>query len=74
MFYRIRQYSFQQTLKKNVQFCFASTSPLPHPCLHTLPATTPPRQLSPTPTAPVFLGCVLGDAWHPQSLSFMADR
>lgn len=50
------------------------TSPHPHPCLCTLPPTAPPWQLSPTPTAPVFLGCVLGDAWHPQRFSFMADR
>lgn len=71
MFYRIRQYFFQQTLKK---MYILFPRPLPHPGLHTLPPTTPPWQISPTPTTPVFLGCVLGGAWHPQRFSFKADR
>lgn len=74
MFYRIRQYSFQQTLKKMYSFVVCFHLPPPPPLLAHPPPTAPPWQLSPTPTAPVFLGCVLGGAWHPQRFSFVADR
>ena len=47
--------------------------PPPPPLLAHPPPTAPPRQLSPTPTAPVFLGCVLRGAWHPQRFSFVAE-
>lgn len=53
MFYRIRQYSFQQTLKKMYSFV-VSTSPLPHPCLSTLPPHHPSPAAQPHPDSPCF--------------------